>query len=677
MVVLMPDTSPIPLNSAWLKRRNRLATFWRRCVLRAWRAGRWLIIGGLWLITLALGYVGFAKLSAATGQARSPWDLFYLALQLFILESGSAVGPKTWELELARLLAPTVAAYTAVQALADLFVEQFQGWRLRRIRGHVVICGLGRKGFLLAKAFHERGEQVVVIEQDEDDNLLQPCRDLGALVLIGDATDRETLCRAGVQRAKYIVAAGGDDGANAEIAVHARTLAAGRHGQPLTCLVHVVDPQLCDLLREREIGAGDDSAFRLEFFNVFDLGVRAMLEEYPPFGSRKQVDKETGRQVRAVLDGNLSVAETSSSPPHLLVVGLGRMGRSLVVRAARSWRERQRVILSGSSSQSPLHGQSSEACPAPSPGPSARTGWPDEAREPCRRESRLRITVIDWEADRKVETLHLRYPELHKVCELIPRQMDVRWPEFERADFLYDAGGRCAVTAVYICLDDDSLGLTTALALLQKLRGQRAQRVPIVVRMADDAGLATLLREAGRDSDSFADLHAFGLLERTCRPDLLLGGTHETLARAIHEDYVRGQAAAGQTALTNPAMLPWDELPENLKESNRWQADHIGVKLRAVGCGLAPLTDWDAESFEFTPEEVEQMARLEHERWIAERLRAGWTYAPDPKDLARKTSPDLVPWDELSEAEREKDRSSVRGLPRFLARAGLQVYRMK
>jgi len=621
-------------NSVWRKWPYCLSAFWRDRVRRQWHTYRWFVIGGVWIVALGLGYVGFARYFAALGEARSPSDLLYLTLQLFTLESGSVSGPKGWELELARLLAPAIAAYTAVQALAVILFEQFQSLRLLFIQGHVVICGLGRKGHLLAQAFRERGDRVVVIEQDEDNSFLKPCRDLGAVVLIGDATERETLRRAGVQRARYLVATGGDDGVNAEIAVHARELVGGRDGIPLTCLVHIVDPHLCDLLRERELEAESPSSYRLSFFNTFDLGARAVLDEYPPFGETDQV---------------------RGSPPHLLLVGLGSVGRSLVVHAARRWRERHRrerfaanhqdVTLSGSEGQSP--------------GQSQQSG-----------EARLRITVVDREADHKTETLLLRYPQLPQVCELIPAEMDIRWPEFHRARFLYDPDGRCTVTAIYVCLDNEPLGLAAGLTLLQRLRGQE---IPIVVRMASEAGLATLLDRAEEDGGGFANLHAFALLDRTCQPDLLLGGTHEILARAIHEDYVRHQAEVGETPQTNRSMVAWDELPESLKESNRRQADHIGVKLKAVGCGIAPLTAWDAESFQFTPEEVELMARMEHERFVEERLRAGWR--PGPKDPARKTSPHLVPWKQLSEEIKELDRNPVRGLPRFLARAGLQIYR--
>ena len=87
---------------------------------------------------------------------------------------------------------------------------------------------------------------------------------------------------------------------------------------------------------------------------------------------------------------------------------------------------------------------------------------------------------------------------------------------------------------------------------------------------------------------AFRDLHAFTVFEAACHPDLLLGGVYETLARAIHDDYVAHQRLEGHTPETNPSMAPWEDLPEHLKESNRDQAAHIGVKLAATGCGLSP-----------------------------------------------------------------------------------------
>jgi hypothetical protein len=570
-----------------------------------WQDYRWFVLGGLWLAALALGYIGFARHFAALGETRSPLDLIYLTLQLFVLESGSIPGPKGWELELARLLAPGVAAFTAVQTLAVLFSEQLDLLRLRLARGHVVICGLGRKGYLLARGFRQRGDRVVVIEQDESNDLIAQCREWGATVLVGDATSEGALRQAQAHKASYVVSVCGDDGTNAEVAVRTREVVAILDDKALSCFVHIVEPQLCVLLREREIDMEKTGAFRLEFFNVFDRGARALLREYPPFGQ-------------------------APDRAHLLVVGLGKMGENVVLQAARGWR----------------------ADHAATRGP-------------------LPITIIDREAERKAGSLCARYPRLAEACSLVGLQMDVHSPEFQRGRFLFDANGRCQITAAYVCLDNDSLGLDAALTLLQQLRGQRT---PIVVRMTHDAGLATLLRGAERGAGDFENLHAFGLLDRTCTPDLLLGGTHEIIAQAIHEEYVRYRTGLNQTTQIDPAMVPWQTLAEDLRESCRRQADHIGLKLKAIGCGIAPLTDWDAALLELTPPEVEQLARMEHERWMAERLGEGWSHGP--RDLNRQANPYLVPWEQLPDEAKELNRDMARGLPAFLAKVGLQIYRL-
>lgn len=99
------------------------------------------------------------------------------------------------------------------------------------------------------------------------------------------------------------------------------------------------------------------------------------------------------------------------------------------------------------------------------------------------------------------------------------------------------------------------------------------------------------------------------------------------------------------------------------------------MKLKAVGCGIAPLTDWDVELFKFSPDEIEKMAEMEHERWIEERLRSGWK--PGSKDVKKKTSPYLILWGQLPEDIKELDRNTIRNMPAFLARACFQIYRLK
>jgi hypothetical protein len=70
------------------------------------------------------------------------------------------------------------------------------------------------------------------------------------------------------------------------------------------------------------------------------------------------------------------------------------------------------------------------------------------------------------------------------------------------------------------------------------------------------------------------------------------------------------------------------------------------------------------------------MARLEHERWNQEKLRAGWRLGPK-KDNAAKITPYLVPFDELSPEVQKWDVDAVMGMPDLLKRAGFQIYRFR
>ena len=585
-------------------------SFWKK--LKGWSSDyKWPLIGFIWVAAISLGYLGFNKYFSAIGETHSPWDIFYRTLQLLALESGFVSGSVGWELQVARFLVPLAAAYTAAQALAIIFKEQLQLFRIRLMKDHIVICGLGQKGLLLSLRFREREEQVVVIEQDEGNDLLRQCRDQGAIILLGNATDPMMLHKARVDKARYVISVCGDDGANAEVAIHARKLVFNRKGKALSCLIHISDFQLCNLLREREIRLGKLDAFRLELFNIFESGARILLDEYPPFS-------KTGKDY--------------NSRAHLVVVGMGRMGESLIVNTARNWWDRDK-----------------------------KSG------------ERLRITLIGHEAEKNKGSLCLRYPQLEKTCDLIPIELDIKAFEFDLGKSLFSDQGKCDVTMIYICLDDDKNALSAGLMMHHQVK---TLEIPIVVCMTRDTGLAVLLRGDEDMLEIYNNLHVFGLLDHTCTPDFISRCTYEILARAIHEDYVRKERAKGHTPETNPSTVSWGELEETYKNSNRRAAEHIHAKLDAVGCDIAITTDWDTPQFEFTPEEVELLAQLEHKRWVDEKVGDRWRYGPS-KDPEKKISPYIISWYELPEMEKDKDRDQVRYLPALLSRARFEIYRTR
>lgn len=69
---------------------------------------------------------------------------------------------------------------------------------------------------------------------------------------------------------------------------------------------------------------------------------------------------------------------------------------------------------------------------------------------------------------------------------------------------------------------------------------------------------------------------------------------------------------------------------------------------------------------------TERMARNVHEVWAQTRIQQGWSYGPE-RDDRKKHHPCLVPYDELSESEREYDRKTALETLKFIVKAGYRI----
>lgn len=132
------------------------------------------------------------------------------------------------------------------------------------------------------------------------------------------------------------------------------------------------------------------------------------------------------------------------------------------------------------------------------------------------------------------------------------------------------------------------------------------------------------------------------------------------LARHIHDHYLA----------TNPAshLGPWHTLDERLKSDNHAQAARIRTALREQGYQLIPTTT--PHVIRLPDRVLEQLARAEHEHWMEAKVNNGWVHGP--RNDRSKAHPLLVPWRDLPEIEKEKNRQIVRAWPELLAAAGTQ-----
>jgi len=144
----------------------------------------------------------------------------------------------------------------------------------------------------------------------------------------------------------------------------------------------------------------------------------------------------------------------------------------------------------------------------------------------------------------------------------------------------------------------------------------------------------------------------------------------EKLAIAIHEDYNQKQL---ERYPKKPLDYPsFERLPDDMKYSNMRQAYDIAGKLDTIGCAMVSESAEGEAVLSFDPYTVEFLAAREHEAWMEERVRNGWSYGA-VKDTERKVSPYLVPFDELDEAVKENDRDTIRNIPNLLGMIGMKA----
>ena len=440
----------------------------------------------------------------------------------------------------------------------------------------------------------------MIIENELKQENAGKFRRLGAVVLDGDATNKELLTNARILRARNLVCLAGGDSQNLQIAYQAYQLTRTRRAGKLTCIIHLSSIDLLNLIRNSELSTEPGVLFELETFNPYERTARILLNDNPGWGE----------------DSNIK-----DIPKSLLVVGLGRLGEQLVIQAGYLWHLLQR-------------------------------------------QGQLCIIIVDRDAVEKTQILLRKYPQLSKVCELIPLQADI-CSVGPLQNILAEPGKQALIQQAYICLGDPILSLQVCLNLLQI---PEIISGPIRVQLSKETGLVDLLDEPLPGIGDVHRVRAFDLYDYACSAELILGGLHEMLARDLHESYRTGSEFAS-------TRQTWDQLPETLKDANRQQASRIHHLLKTAGYRISPLQNWDVDKLSFSETEIEKMVCFEHNLWRQAKEADGWIYG-ERRDESKRTHPDLISWDDLSEGEREKNLAVVRQIPALLARVGFQIDRV-
>ncbi len=565
----------------------------------------------------------------------------YHALQLLIGHGHHLHGPLPWQLHLGRWLGVLSLLAVGLIAFTRFFREEMLLLKLRMpwCRKHVVVCGLGDLGMRVALDGRRRRKFVIAIDKNAPAAAVERARRDRVLVLPGDASDPAILRRLRLRSAEFVVAACEHDSTNVAIAAMVRRLllSARPRRRPLVCRLMVRDPEVRQRLEKDPLFSPDKDYY----VNFSDL----------------HLEEVAARQAFRLNPLDIApIGRNDDTLVHLVVVGFGAMGRSLTLQAARVGHFANNALV---------------------------------------KDRRISITVVDERATSAVSMLRQEQkqepPMIDDVCQLDAMDVELNENAIMEALKKHRQGISAGDLVTYaVCLEtmeggptpDDRLNFLIGMAISRTLASRPAQTQTLIYQ-STRSGFGALFFPGSGDGDDKPRVRAFGMTEDIFTWDTLLRESEDQLARAVHEDYAENRRREGGQEKS------WEDLTDTLKNSNRCAADHIPIKLRAIGCYDAPiqpsykrilaclrlraLQPSEKPVEVFNPEETLLMAQMEHRRWCAERWLDGWKRGP-VTDRAKKTNMNLVPWDEIPEKEQNKDPEQIRAIPRVLRLVGRAVY---
>ena len=188
-----------------------------------------------------LGFVLAIVVLATGAYMRAGWSfedaLYMVILTIFTVGYGEVRPISTHYLHIVTM-GTIVLGCGGMILVTGAMVQVFTGSQIRQLLGinrvrsdidklkdHVIVCGFGRIGLMLAKDLAAGGAAFVILERG--DKRFAEAMEMGYLCLQGDATDEAALIAAGIGRARVLATVLPDDAANVFITLSARSLNPG------------------------------------------------------------------------------------------------------------------------------------------------------------------------------------------------------------------------------------------------------------------------------------------------------------------------------------------------------------------------------------------------------------------------------------------------------------------
>ncbi len=265
------------------------------------------------------------------------------------------------------------------------------------------------------------------------------------------------------------------------------------------------------------------------------------------------------------------------------------------------------------------------------------------------------IIIIDPQATQRQQQFLNRYPGIDdpEICQLDFIEYDINTQTLDTT-FLQtlEKQGKSAygqnLTAILLCFEQDTQNITASLQLRLKTQQTRLALAPIFVEITKDSPALSVNIDKTPNFEQV--IQHFGQLEQTCNWQQIVEANSDQLAKFLHKAY---NARYGNDT-------KWEQLTETYRDANRGAADNLAIKLASLSYWIPEDPSNWSQKVDLT-ENQELLAKLEHRRWYAERRLNGWQYGTT-RDDNRKIHPCLIPYEQLPENEKDKDRTNITDL---------------
>ncbi|MFH1529502.1 MAG: RyR domain-containing protein [Pseudomonadota bacterium] len=237
---------------------------------------------------------------------------------------------------------------------------------------------------------------------------------------------------------------------------------------------------------------------------------------------------------------------------------------------------------------------------------------------------------------------------------------------------------RAILLRAMLGLDENELldmdpGLLSAFLEIPKYE-HGARSLEKILEQVKQRGKGGRLRRSDLPPAALLELHAdFDEFMRIAERDQEFMKYAESLAPAFHKVWYDSEVKKGNT----PDMPEkYDDLPSASKADNIAPALRMPKILKLAGLSLVAGEVASAESAaaieEILEEKIELLAEAEHDGWMSYKYRNGWEFNRK-RDNALLRHNLLIPYTQLSEEEKDKDRDSVRNYPTIAKGAGYRI----